>query len=150
MPGPHILQKIALGHSSGLNCGWRVPIKVLADICEPGRQGCLEQLRLINPHYHRYAQAKSLGSRLGIHPQYISAVCGAVQQLAGWEDHPQFQHLVHTDAGHCELNGCANAYRCIHKFWPSPELVFETLLGSPSSVATADAAEPAAAKRRRR
>lgn len=137
LPGPHILRKILLAHSCNLKCQWRVPIKVIADICGPDMQGALEQLKHINPYFYKTSKAQKLGVRLGIQPPLIALMCCIVRPLALWEDHARFPELVGTAAGHQILNGVACAYRADHQYCPSPALVFEQLLGSPTAAARA-------------
>jgi hypothetical protein len=138
-PGPHIIRKIALGHSSDLNCQWRVRIQVLAHIAGPDKQGALAQLKHINPHLYKTSFANRLGDRLGgIAPQFISCWCCMVRPLLLWEDHARYPALVGTDAGHSELMFCAKKFRTDTGYWPSPAWVLERLLGPPSPAAKAN------------
>jgi len=134
-PGPHIIRKIALGHSINMNCKWQVPIKLLAAIGGPDMQGTMEQLKVTHHYFYTTAKVNRLWEWLGIHPMLIYCYCCMVRPLALWEDNPDFPGLVGSDDGHRRLICSAKAYRAAHNFWPSPAQVFETLLGPPTTTA---------------
>ena len=98
----------------------------------PDMQGAMEGFKVANPYIYHHATINRLARLLGVHPLMILCHCCMVRPLIQLESHPDFRNLV-NDSGCQKLFSWAETYRLAHKYWPSPALVFETLLGPPAT-----------------